>query len=469
MPRNTRKSKINNNNKEATATSSTSVSTPTSASRSIATTRSTLKLISKLTSKSILTKSKSSASTLTTLTPTASTPTASTPTASTTTASTTTASTTTASTTTASTTTASTPTESIPTESTPTASTPTASTQSASFPIFKRKSQSSSSLDEANKKKQTNKFGANIVSEPFIETDMYPDLEKLKKETKNYINSTNPGFLAKYSEKRWNSYFEKSIHSKLLLKLRSKRGNMVAKIKSSIFSTFGEDSLSSINTSATEKEIMDWKKKEVRKAFKKLHKKINEDDDDEKLTWCNRILQKAFTNPAKKTKYLLAFAVGVIEITLDPDNGGIQIKDVIMKSKIRKYIINEDDDDEKLTWCNRILQKAFTNPAKKTKYLLAFAVGVIEITLDPDNGGIQIKDVIMKSKIRKYIDKIENGNIYISSSESESSSGSVSEFEKDNNDNMNEDNEDDGVIYIDSNEENDINLDEYNIDESDME
>jgi hypothetical protein len=34
---------------------------------------------------------------------------------------------------------------------------------------------------------------------------------------------------------------------------------------------------------------------------------------------------------------------------------------------------------------------------------------------------------------------------------------------------MNEDNEDDGVIYIDSNEENDINLDEYNIDESDME
>jgi hypothetical protein len=36
---------------------------------------------------------------------------------------------------------------------------------------------------------------------------------------------------------------------------------MVAKIKSAIFSTFGEDSLPSINTSATEKEIMDWKKK----------------------------------------------------------------------------------------------------------------------------------------------------------------------------------------------------------------
>lgn len=37
----------------------------------------------------------------------------------------------------------------------------------------------------------------------------------------------------------------------------------------------------------------------------------------------------------------------------------------------------------------------------------------------------------------------------------------------DNNDNMNEDNEDIGVICIDSNEENDINL--FQMDESDME
>jgi hypothetical protein len=52
------------------------------------------------------------------------------------------------------------------------------------------------------------------------------------------------------------------------------RGNKVAKIKSSIFSTFDEDSLPSINNNATIKEIMNWKKtKEVRKAFKKLHKK----------------------------------------------------------------------------------------------------------------------------------------------------------------------------------------------------
>ena len=47
----------------------------------------------------------------------------------------------------------------------------------------------------------------------------------------------------------------------MLFKLRSRRGNMVAKIKSAIFSTFGEDTLPSINNNATIEEIMNWKKK----------------------------------------------------------------------------------------------------------------------------------------------------------------------------------------------------------------
>jgi len=125
----------------------------------------------------------------------------------------------------------------------------------------------------------------------------------------------------------------------MLTKLRSLRGNMVAKIKTSIFYTFGEDSLPSLNNNASNKEIIDWKKKkEVRSAFKKLHKNIN--DDEEKPTWCNKILQKVFPNPAKVGKPLLAFAVGAIEIVLDPDNGGITVKDEIMKSKMRKNIVS---------------------------------------------------------------------------------------------------------------------------------
>ncbi|RHZ51357.1 hypothetical protein Glove_480g18 [Diversispora epigaea] len=358
---------------------------------------------------------------------------------------------------------------------------------------------------------------AQTVLKPFIETDMYPDIEKLKEETKNYLNSNDPEFLAKCSEKKWDHLFEKKIHGKMLLKLRSMRGNMVAKIKLAIFSTFGEDSLPNINNNATQKDIMNWKeKKEVRKAFEKLHKKINNDNDKETLTYVDNSKEK---NKEVEESYLNKIAQTVlkpfIETDMYPDieklkeetknylnlndpeflakcsekkwdhlfekkiHGKMLLKlrsmrgNMVAKIKLAIFstfgedslpnINNNATQKDIMNWKEK-KEKAFSNPDKVGKPLLVFAVGVIEIILNPDNGGIKVKDEIMKSKIRKNIDKIENGNIYISSSSLESSS----ESEKDNNDNSNEDNEDVGVIYIDSNEENDINLFQMD-DESEME
>ena len=48
-----------------------------------------------------------------------------------------------------------------------------------------------------------------------METDMYPDIEKLSEQTKDYLNSNDPEFLAKYSENKWNHVFEKKIHGKV--------------------------------------------------------------------------------------------------------------------------------------------------------------------------------------------------------------------------------------------------------------
>ena len=44
---------------------------------------------------------------------------------------------------------------------------------------------------------------------------MYPDIEKLSEQTKDYLNSNDPEFLAKYSENKWNHVFEKKIHGKV--------------------------------------------------------------------------------------------------------------------------------------------------------------------------------------------------------------------------------------------------------------
>jgi len=41
---------------------------------------------------------------------------------------------------------------------------------------------------------------------------VYLDIEKLRDETKKYLNSNDPEFLAKCSEKKWNHMFERKIH-----------------------------------------------------------------------------------------------------------------------------------------------------------------------------------------------------------------------------------------------------------------
>ncbi|RHZ67243.1 hypothetical protein Glove_302g15 [Diversispora epigaea] len=198
---------------------------------------------------------------------------------------------------------------------------------------------------------------------------------------------------------------------------------MVAKIKSAIFSTFGEDSLPNINNNTTQKDIMDWKKKkEVRKVFEKLHKKINNENTNMMLLKLRSIRD----NMVAKIKSAIFSTFG--EDSLPNINNNTTQKDIMdwkKKKEVRK--------------------KVFSNPDKVGKPLLAFAVGVIEIILDLDNRGIKVKDEIMKSKIRKNIKYLYSLELF-------------SKSEKNNNNNINEDNEDVSVIYIDFNEENDINL-----------
>ena len=45
---------------------------------------------------------------------------------------------------------------------------------------------------------------------------MYPGIEKLREETKDYLISNDLEFIAKYnSENKWNNVFEKKFHGKV--------------------------------------------------------------------------------------------------------------------------------------------------------------------------------------------------------------------------------------------------------------
>lgn len=45
---------------------------------------------------------------------------------------------------------------------------------------------------------------------------MYPGIEKLREQTKDYLISNDPEFIEKYnSENKWNQAFEKKFHGKV--------------------------------------------------------------------------------------------------------------------------------------------------------------------------------------------------------------------------------------------------------------
>lgn len=48
-----------------------------------------------------------------------------------------------------------------------------------------------------------------------MDTDMYPEIDKLNEETKDYLRTNEPEFLAKFSDKTWLQIFERKIHGKV--------------------------------------------------------------------------------------------------------------------------------------------------------------------------------------------------------------------------------------------------------------
>lgn len=44
---------------------------------------------------------------------------------------------------------------------------------------------------------------------------MYPEIDKLNEETKDYLRTNDPEFLAKFSDKTWLQIFERKIHGKV--------------------------------------------------------------------------------------------------------------------------------------------------------------------------------------------------------------------------------------------------------------
>lgn len=81
---------------------------------------------------------------------------------------------------------------------------------------------------------------------------------------------------------------------------------------------------------------MEWKRSpEVKQAYNNLHKLANN-----KKTWIENIIIRMWPNPDNISKQLIAYAVSVIEMVLDPDYHQIRIIDEKVKYKIRKNLVS---------------------------------------------------------------------------------------------------------------------------------
>lgn len=114
------------------------------------------------------------------------------------------------------------------------------------------------------------------------------------------------------------------------------RGSLTSKIKDAIFAVFGEERLPTINSLATPFKIRKWKSlPSVAKCYRTLFVL-----DSEGKSYMSRILDKVWADTQNVPKIQIAYAVGVCKTLLNPDNENIQISEPIMKSKVKRNLVN---------------------------------------------------------------------------------------------------------------------------------
>jgi aspartate carbamoyltransferase catalytic subunit len=90
-------------------------------------------------------------------------------------------------------------------------------------------------------------------------------------------------------------------------------------------------------TAPKELKISEWKNKsQVKLCFGKLHKKINDSDE----TYMSRIIQELNKGKKNISKVLIAYAVSICELVLDPQNLEVQISEKAIKPIYTKNLVS---------------------------------------------------------------------------------------------------------------------------------
>jgi hypothetical protein len=90
----------------------------------------------------------------------------------------------------------------------------------------------------------------------------------------------------------------------------------------------------------TSSDLSKWKNGAAKSCYEKLFEQIDPySEEDNKITYMSKILEKVWTNSDKASNSSVAFAIGVCEELLNPDNESIQITGDVLKYKLKKNLV----------------------------------------------------------------------------------------------------------------------------------
>ena len=117
---------------------------------------------------------------------------------------------------------------------------------------------------------------------------------------------------------------------------RRRRGSRSSEIRKALFTVFNVKGFSHINLNSTPHEIKIWKELKITKeCYNLLHEPISKNNDnDNTLTWCGKIINNLWKNQFKVTNEQYAFVIVVCEYLLNPNIENIRNDADYIKKKL---------------------------------------------------------------------------------------------------------------------------------------
>lgn len=89
-----------------------------------------------------------------------------------------------------------------------------------------------------------------------------------------------------------------------------------------------------MNMNTSPSDLNKWKVEHAKACYMKLFSHISE--EDKQVTYMSKILEKVWSDADKASETSIAFAISICEAILNPNNESIQIKEEVLRKKLRK-------------------------------------------------------------------------------------------------------------------------------------